>query len=46
MPEDGEGALLPPELDKVEDERVDHPVRQRVLLVQEYSENLDLKIEL
>ena len=38
MPEDGEGALLPPELDEVEDQRVDHAVRQRVLLVQEYSE--------
>ena len=46
MPEDGEGALLPPELDKVEDQRVDHAVRQRVLLVQEYSEIVDLKIEL
>ena len=46
MPEDGERSFLPPELDKVEDQRVDHAVRQRVLLVQEYSEIVDLKIEL
>ena len=36
VPKHGQLALLFPELDEVEDQRVDHSVGQGILLVQEY----------
>ena len=38
VPQDGELALLVAEAEKVEDDSVNHPVRERVLLIQEYAE--------